>query len=357
MGNRQAKIPGLGMPRLIFILAVLCGLSGAARGQNASLQMRLEKALENARSITNVEIQYDDMLWIKGGAGPFTDEFTRTMHVTYISAEGKYRTECRNVASTTNAIKLHETAFDGKLYSGFTADTGYMTQQDGNPPGDTFNPLSPLIEPFLFLSSDSDDCPACHLRFTELRSPDRLNGLILPEAESSNGALHLSFPGLPRNGVNQLCNITIDDADPDFTPRTISNISYASRDDICFETIYTLSDYTILGAYHFPTKIAYSIFETPTNNLLAPTLAGTSMGTVVSVKIPTQIHDSTFRLDESEALHVWNHGETKGYGVLAWNGDAAAKSALIKKEQLKTPPTRSGHAKETGRDPSWHFYN
>jgi hypothetical protein len=81
------------------------------------------------------------------------------------------------------------------------------------------------------------------------------------------------------------------------------------------------------------------------------------MGTVVSVKIPTQIHDSTFRLDESEALHVWNHGETKGYGVLAWNGDAAAKSALIKKEQLKTPPTRSGHAKETGRDPSWHFYN
>jgi hypothetical protein len=66
-GNTQAKISRLPASPLILFPAVLCGLSAAARGQNAPLQLRLEKALENARSITNVEIQYDDMPRCRNG--------------------------------------------------------------------------------------------------------------------------------------------------------------------------------------------------------------------------------------------------------------------------------------------------
>ena len=137
--------------------------------------------------------------------------------------------------------------------------------------------------------------------------------------------LHLSFPGLPRNGVNQLWSISIDDADPDFKPRSISQTIYAgSQLPYNFEATYTFSAYTNLGAYRFPTRMAYRGFNVPTNQLVAPTLALTGVVTVVSVRIPAQIPDSTFRLDESKADHVWNTRESKGYGVGLILGEAGA---------------------------------
>jgi cytochrome c biogenesis protein CcmG, thiol:disulfide interchange protein DsbE len=353
-GKSQAKLPWLAASPIIFILSILCSLSTAVRGQSVPLQIRLEKALENACSLTNIEIEYDDMLWIKGkpiSAAEsneftrtmktryiFSEDFTRIMHVTYIAAEGKYRTERRNASSSsTNTIKLYETAFDGKLYSGFQADSGYMTQQDGNPPGDTFNPISPLVYPFLFLSQESDDCRGCGLRFTDLKSPDILNGLVLPDAEESNGMLHVSFPGLPLNGTNLFWHITIDNADPGFMPRSIAKTGCASGTlHYAYETTYTLSDYTNLGAYHFPTKIAFSTFELPTNILLAPKLASTGLVTMVSVKMPTHVPDSTFQLDESKALHIWNNGETKGYGAGLILGEAAS-NIVVKRIVADSP--------------------
>src|SRR5882672_3027255 len=120
-GNAQAKISGLPASPIILILAILWGFSAAARGQNAPPQIRLEKALENARAITNVEIQYDDMLWIKGMPDlppPFTNDYTRTSHIKYIASGEKYRTESHNESPTsTNINKLSQTAFDGKLWS------------------------------------------------------------------------------------------------------------------------------------------------------------------------------------------------------------------------------------------------
>jgi thiol-disulfide isomerase/thioredoxin len=341
MGNAQAKIPRLATSPIIFILLILCGLSGIARGQNAPLQIRLEKALENARAITNVEIRYDDMLWIKAkpisaaesnnftrtmhASYPLANDFTRTEHITYIAAGGKYRCECRTESpQTTNILKFIQTAFDGKLWSEFNGGN-WMVQQEGDRPNDGENPYNPLIQPFLFLSRASDDCLPGALRFVDLRSPDVLNGLILPDAESSNGMLRLSFPGLPRNGVNQLWSIAINDADPDFTPERISATSYAGdRSPYDVETTSSLSDYTNLGAYHFPTKLAWSMYEVPTNHLLVPTLTSTGMVTVVSFKIPPEIPDSTFRLDESIAPRIWNWGAYKGYGVGLIIGEAGS---------------------------------
>jgi len=339
-GKARLNIPRLGASLVILILAIVCGLSAGARGENAPLQIRLEKALENARAVTNVEIQYDDILWSKGRPGappPLSNDFTRTMHVTYTSAEGKYRTECRTESPSAKVVGPREAAFDGQLFATFETDSRLMSQQDGNPPGETFNPLGPLIYPFLFLSRDSDDNFPCGLRFTDLRSPDILNGLILPAAESSNGTLHVSFTGLPRFGVDQLWSISIDGADPDFRPKSISETIFAgSQLRYDFKTTYTFLDYTNLGAYYFPTRIAYSILEMPTNRLLAPTLSMTGLVTVVSFKIPTQIPDATFRLDESKAVHVWNSGAIKGYGVGIVLGEAGS-NIMVKRIIADSP--------------------
>lgn len=354
--NTQSKILGLPASPLILVLAILYGFSAAARGQNAPLQIRLEKALENARSITNVEIQYDDLLWMKelpgerGEPSRFTNGFTRTTHVRYVAADGKYRSECRSESpQTTNITRFIEAAFDGKLWSEFNGSTGHMGQQDGDvaPPVGDHSPFSPLIQPFLFLSRASDDCPVCGLGFTDLRSPDVLNGLILPDAKSSNGVLHLSFPGLPRFGVNQLWSIAIDDADPDFTPRSISRTIYFSgHSPHDFQATYTLSDYTNLGAYHFPTKLASTTFQVPTNKLLAPTLASTGLITVLSIGIPKQLPDSTFRLDESKARHIFNAGATKGFGVGLVLGEQG--SNIVVKRIIADSPAGAQNALHAG---------
>src|SRR5258708_7074935 len=292
-GNTQTWISWLPALPMILSLAILCDFSPSIRGQNQSPQIRLEKAIENARSITNVEIQYDDLLWIKGKtisaaesnewkramstSYPFANDYTRISHITYSASGEKYRVESHTESSqTTNSVIFGEMAFDGKLWSGvsdFNNGSPSMTQQDGDNPNDLENPENPLVQPFLFLSRSSDDCVPCALRFVDLRSPDVLSGLILPDGENSNGVIHLSFPGLPRNGVNQLWSIAIDADDPDFKPTNISNIAYAGglvRHNV--EMIYTLSDYTNIGAYHFPMKLAWTQMDIPTNKLLAPTL-------------------------------------------------------------------------------------
>jgi thiol-disulfide isomerase/thioredoxin len=339
---------------VLLILAILASFSVAADGQNAPLQIRLEKALENARAITNVEIQYEDFLWIKGKpvsadssndftrtmrtSYPFATDFTRTSRIVYIASGGKYRSERHNESPrSTNMVRFMETVFDGKLWSEFNGNSGYMVQQDGDVPGDKHDPLCSLIQPFLFLSRDSDDCFPCGLRFTDLRSPDILNGLILPNARGSNGVLHLAFAGLPRFGVNQLWSITIDEAALDFTPRSISRTFYAGSvgtNDLL--ATYTFSDYTNLGAYHFPTKLASRMVNVPTNKLLAPMLSSTGLITVVSVKIPMQIPDSTFRLDESKAAHIWNTAVTKGYGVGLIIGEAGS-NIIVKRIVADSP--------------------
>ncbi len=135
-------------------------------------------------------------------------------------------------------------------------------------------------------------------------------------------------------------SIAIDDADLDFKPRSISRTIYAgSQLPHDLESTYTLSDYTNLGSYHFPTKLAYSTFNVPTNKLLSPTLASTGMVTVVSVKIAAQIPDSAFRLDESKAEHIWNAGETKGYGVGLILGEAGS-NIVVKRITADSPAGR-----------------
>jgi thiol-disulfide isomerase/thioredoxin len=324
-GNPQAKISQLLATGLTLVLATICGFSNLARGQNTPLQIRLEKALENARSITNVEIQYDEVMWKKGrpDSPSFADDFTLTSHITYIASDGKYRTKSQNESLFTNIIKFSEAAFDGKVYSEIDS-RALMVQQDSDVPGDG-NPFIPLMLPFLFLSRHSDDCLSCGLRFTDLRSPGFLNGLLLPDAEGSNGMLQVSFPGLPLLGVNQSWSITVDCADPDFKPRSILHTVHAG-DQLPFDvqTTYTFSDYTNIGAYHFPAKMAYRTIWVPTNHLLATTLTDRGMAVLVSLKIPRQIPDSTFRLDESKAAHIWNSGQTKGYGVGLILGEAGS---------------------------------
>lgn len=217
---------------------------------------------------------------------------------------------------------------------------GSMVQQDGNMPGNHISPTCPLIQPFLFLTGNSDEAFFYGLRFTDLRSSDILNGLILPDAKSSNGTIRLTFEGLPMNGAVQSWSVEIDEADPDFKPRRISRvIHWDGKSPIDFQTIFTLSEYTNIAGYHFPLKLAFTDYRVPKNTEEAPILSSTGTVTVASLKLPSQIPDATFRLDESKADHIWNTAQSKGYGVGLLLGEEGT-NIVVKRIIMDSPAGR-----------------
>jgi hypothetical protein len=75
------------------------------------------------------------------------------------------------------------------------------------------------------------------------------------------------------------------------------------------ETVYELLDYTNLGAYQFPRVIAWRTSTYP--ETFPTTLLATGTVTMVSVRVPEQIPDSTFELDEKSVVTVWDWDQRK----------------------------------------------
>jgi len=126
-----------------------------ARPEHASSNT-LGKALENAQSITNIEIQYDDTLWIKGKpisvaesnnwtrtmntSYPFSKDFTRTFHITYTASERNTEPNPAMISSVDEHHQNFSNSVRWQLWSEFNGSTAYMVEQDGDTPGDNHNP-------------------------------------------------------------------------------------------------------------------------------------------------------------------------------------------------------------------------
>ena len=273
------------------------------------VQTRFETSLKNARTITNVEIQMLDTLWINDPAALKAlnvNMYSRTFQYSYLASGQKFRAECKLIsASQTNITQLEEAAFDGTTFFTYDSNQRYLTRQTGNSSGDNSEDTTcPLIAPFMFLTKQTDGSIARVLRFTDILSPAFTDGLILPAAKSSDGLLEIDRPGLSRMKQPTLWKIFLDPKGDSFTPKTIRIVGAGS------ETVYELLDYTNLGAYQFPSVIAWS--STKYLATSPATLQSTGMVTMISVSIPEQIPDSTFQFDEKSAATIWDW-DTKSF--------------------------------------------
>jgi hypothetical protein len=157
----------------------------------------------------------------------------------------------------------------------------------------------------MFLTRDSDDCRGCSLSFKDIRTPDFADTLVLPKGEKSGGSLEISTTGLPFGKKQTLWKITIDEVGDSFAPRVIARIIPGIQTEI----VYTLLGYTNLGSYQFPSTITWvSTVYPPT---FPVTLVATGMTTVISVDVPDRLEDSTFELDDRQAIVVWDHSQHK----------------------------------------------
>jgi hypothetical protein len=289
------------------------------------VQARFEKSLKDARSLTNVEIQMLETAAYP--ASPKETDFSSTFQYTYIASGPKFRATYKLVSATqTNTCKRSEAAFNGTSFVTYNADTHMMTRQDKMPGSAASGELmvSPLTVPFLFLGKHSDDCPGCLLRFTDIASPDFSKGLILPKAQPANGLLHISIPGRALAKKPTSWRIDIDEAGDSFTPKAVTYIIESGG-----QLTYTLLNYTNLGGYQFPTTIKCIAATYPPTS--PPTVKSTGITTVTSVRIPAQIEDSLFNLDDEEQMAetIWDADEKR----LTKSGPPS--EACLQKRRLK----------------------
>jgi hypothetical protein len=113
------------------------------------------------------------------------------------------------------------------------------------------------------------------------------------------------MPGLPLANQPTRWDIVVDGVGDSFTPKTISRVVPG----VGAETVYRLLNYTNLGAYQFPTTIEWTESAYPPTS--PPSVMSTGITTVISVRMPEQIADSTFRLDEKSAAVVWDSDQRK----------------------------------------------
>lgn len=297
---------------LLFVTALTSLPLAYAADQN--IQARFEKSLKDAKAISNVEIKWVDTLWIGDPAGlkvldPDAKEFSRTFEYSFTAAGPKFRATCKLVSGTeTNLVKLTEAAFDGKTYVTYTADFGQMSKRSKTwPAGNAEAELNPLTAPFMFLSKHGDDCLQCVLRSIDLASNDFAQGFVLPAAQSTNGLLEISLPGTQLAKQPTTWKITLDEAGNAFTPGTIQQVVPGAK----FQNVQRLLDYTNLGTYQFPSRIAWTSSSYPPTS--PPAITMTGMVTVVSARIPNEVADSLFKLEAEEkaAKRVWDWDQHK----------------------------------------------
>lgn len=271
------------------------------------LQARFEKSLKDVKSISNVEIDWLDTLWVNDPEALKSlnvKVFSRTFQYSYLMSGMKYRASCKLISGTqTNIAHSFESAFDGTTYSSYSGDNRYMIKSNMNSQSDASQSLyNPLVAPFMFLTRSSKGCESCFLRFTDIVSAALTNGLVMPVGQISDGLLEISLPGLSVGNQPITWKVIFDKTANAFTPQTIKYISPGGKS----EFIARLLNYTNLGAYQFPARIEWAVSLYPPTS--PPTLLETGTVTVISARIPDQIADSVFNLDSEEkvAAVVWD---------------------------------------------------
>ena len=296
---------------IVFILSFLTCLPFASSAEQ-DLQVRLEHSLNNLHSLSGVEVTWLNTMSIKDPAMLKRlkgTESTLTFQYTFIASGQKYHAVCVPISETqTNLAKQTESTFDGTIYSTYSADKRYMTtrSEDTNvSSAESANSL--LIAPFLFLTRANDDCLPCWLRFTDIKSGLFAKGLHFPPGQETDGLLKMSMPGLSLGKQPTTWEIVIDASGDSFTPKIFKHICPGIKSEV----VMRLLNYTNLGAYQFPSRMEITQYSYPETT--PPTVLSTVLVVLVSARIPDQIADSVFRLDNEKksAAVVWNWDQKK----------------------------------------------
>jgi thiol-disulfide isomerase/thioredoxin len=282
-------------------MLALIGWLPIASAASTEVQSRFEKSLRAATSISLVAAWLDTLSDSDPEALRATGSekaFVRVVRYSYIASGPKYRLTWQLVSGTgTNLVRHKESAFDGTTFYFYRADSRHLTKtRDAILAGSDESPNSPLLAPFMFLTTRSDDCIHCGLRFTELASLTAPQELALPKKQGETADIEISIlDGLPVGGQPTTWKLELDGAGETFTPKTITSIVPGWR----AQSLNRLLNYTNFGGYFFPTRMEWAWSSYPPTS--PPTFTQTGVVTLISARIPTQVPAEALFSLEAEA--------------------------------------------------------
>ncbi len=293
-----------------MVVAVCCMGMAAGASAHTNLMERLENSLKAARQATNVEITFSDKLEIRSpemlkSLKSENGFFWRTFQFTYIASGEKFHAITTDVVgSSTNLVGPSETGYDGLQYRIYEQQYNRMvTESVRNPKQGNMDqsPESPLIAALSFLARPTDDGFPNILMFTEARKGNVRDGLGMEIKSIDQGVITAEVRSSWHGKNTERWEIVIDEAGDSFKPRMLRQIMNE-------KTLLTMSltDYTNIDSYEFPSRIyGYHTSYPPKN---PPEVQMSNCVELISVKSPTLISDSEFRLSEQEkkAGRIWS---------------------------------------------------
>ncbi len=294
--------------RLALLLAALSVCLPVSSFAAPDVQARYEKALMDAQSLTNFEIEFLDTLCLPHGMSPSNQApFYRTCRYTFTASGPRYHSESTLVSgSQTNLVKHQESAFDGTWYRAYSGNQLYLTRGNSKPSAPAGeSPFNPLLAPLAFLEPRSDPGSVRLPHLADIDSSAATYKLVQQSGRSAEGLLNFSMPDFANRNQPSTWTISINENSDSFTPESINSQEPGNK----FETVYQLLNYTNFGACQFPTRIEWSMRSSASPS----TLVETGTVTLVSVRIPATIPDSAFTMTEIEnaAARIWDWDQKK----------------------------------------------
>ena len=294
----------------LMAVTVCCVGMAAGASANTNLMARLENSLKAAREVTNVEIVVSDKLEIRSpeilkSMKSQKDFYWRTFQFTYIASGEKFHAiNSGVVGSSTNLAGPSETGYDGSMYRIYEQQYNRMVTESVRKPHQgnmDQSPHSPLIAALSFLALPTDDGSPNLLMFTEARTGNVRDGLGMEIKSINQGVITAEVRSSWHGTNSERWEILIDEAGDSFKPRMLRQI-------INEKSLLTMSltDYTNIGPYEFPSRISTYWTSYPPKN--PPQVQMSNYVALISVKSPAVIADSEFRLAEQEkkAKTIWS---------------------------------------------------
>ncbi len=291
-------------------VAVCCVGMAAGASANTNLMARLENSLKAAREATNVEIAFSDKVEIRSpeklkSLKSEIGFFWRMFQFTYFASGEKFHAFTTDVVgSSTNLVGPSETGYDGLQYRIYHQQKNRMVRESvRNPKQGNYDqsPLSPLVAALRFLARRTDDGFPNILMFTEVRTGNVRDGLGMEIKSIDQGVITAEVRSSWHGKNSERWEVVIDEAGDSFKPRMLRQIMNE-------KTLLTMSltDYTNIGSYEFPSRI--SVYQTSYPPKNPPEVQMSNYVELISVKSPILIADSEFRLSEQEkkAGSIWN---------------------------------------------------
>lgn len=197
-----------------------------------------------------------------------------------------------------------EIAYDGETYQRFLPDSSILTLQDGNNQQVMALP-NPLFLPVDFLSRDTDACPFCALRLSDLQASSTWESVRSTFGEAmklGDGDLEMvSIPGGEKKGRTFSHRVTLA-AEPAGFP--LASIDRVTPDGKKLMTLRFPETDTFRGAgvvATLPRIIDITIYDETKTSVSAEVRYFIS-----ELTLNQPLGQEAFQIDRSKAEHIWN---------------------------------------------------